>query len=117
MRRAVVIRYGDPEMSAAIVEGMEAVRGSAVQMTGEELALVKAELKKIKAREARLGVRVVRDQHYYRDMIAKAEYDYGWLKPSTNKITNALWGVYGLAVELVGQWLDYFFREMGRESA
>jgi len=110
MRRAVVIRYGDPELASAIEGGMRA----AEQMTSTELEQVKAEMQRMRQAEAPLGVRVVRDANYFREQIAEAEANYGWIHPSRNPVTNFLWGVYGLLIEKTCDALDYFMTEMAR---
>lgn len=113
MRGALVIRYGrygDPALAAAIEGGMR----RAEAQHSKELEIVKAEMQKMRENEASLGVRVVRDERYYREKIAEAEENYGWLKPSTNPITNALWGLYGYIVDSISDWVDYFHAEMSK---
>lgn len=101
MKNALVIRYGDPETANAIAQGME----TAQQLSSKELATVKAEMQKMREAQAPLGVRVVRDEKYFRRKIVRAKRKYGRI-PRRNVVTDTLWGVYGLAVEVVGEWLD-----------
>lgn len=110
MRGALVIRYGDPILAAAIEGGMR----KAEAMNRQEIEAVRAEIQKMRQNQAALGVRVIRDARYYREKIAEAEENYGGIVPSTNPITNALWGIYGLIVEKVDEWLDYFNDQMAR---
>lgn len=110
MRGALVIRYGDPALAAAIEGGMRRAEAA----NNEELRAVKAEIQKMRENEASLGVRVIRDERYYREKIAEAEENYGWLQPSTNPIANALWGVYGYIVDSICDWVDYFHAEMSK---
>lgn len=101
MKNALVIRYGDPETANAIAQGME----TAQQLSRNELAMVKAELQRMQIVQAKLDVRAARDEKYYKRKIARARRKYG-NPPRGNIVTNTLWGVYGLAVEVVGSWLD-----------
>lgn len=102
MKNALVIRYGDPETANAIASGMEC------GLTRNELAVVKAEMQKMREAQAPLGVRVVRDEKYFKRKIARAKRKYGY-HPQGNALTNTLWGLYGLVVEVVGSWLDSIF--------
>ena len=108
MRGALVIKYGDPEIADAIASGIE----SAYRINPHELAMVREEMNALRQREARLGIREVRDANYFRRKIAEANMYYVF--PEGNKFCNALWGVYGLIIEVIGNWLNRFYDEMSR---
>lgn len=110
MKGALVIRYGDPETAAAIENGMRI----AEQKSNREIEAIRAELAQMRQNAAPLAVRQIRDSRYFREKIAEAEADYGWIQPSRNPVANALWGVYGLIVEKVDDWFDWFFDQIER---
>lgn len=102
MTRALVIRTaGDPEMAQAMAAAI-----MPKQPTEQEYEAIKAELRKMKQREAALGVRVVRDRDYYYCKAKEAEYYYGD-NPTPCKPAAIALGVIGLICEVVDRSYKY----------
>ena len=98
--RAVVIKStGDPEIAGAIVDGMQR---QVVPLSADELAVVKAELAKLKAT---YGVMKPRDDRYWRDKVAALDARYS-VKP-TGKVRDALTLVWAILWMTIQEWLDY----------
>lgn len=94
--RALVIRkMGTVEIADAIEAAITPRQPSAT-----EIDVVKAELNRMKQREAQLGVRVVRDRDYYYGKTKEAEYYYGD-NPTYSKPAAAIIGLIGLMCEIV----------------
>lgn len=89
MTKAVVIKtIGDNEIAGAIVEGMTR---RVIPMNTEELAVIKAELARYKARN---GLRAYGDEKRLRT--AKSEMARKYSSKPTKPIVGAILGVYGL---------------------
>ena len=78
VNRAVVIKYGDPDLSKAIADGM-------VRALADDESV------------ARMAVKEDRDRAYWRQMIEEAEYYYGD-NPHHCAAARAVIGLYGLMV-------------------
>lgn len=78
MKRATVVKYGDPDLATAIADGM-------VRALADDESV------------ARMAVKEDRDRAYWRQMIEEAEYYYGD-NPKHCAAVRAVIGLYGLAV-------------------
>ena len=78
MNRAVVIKYGDPDLSKAIADGM-------VRALADDESV------------ARMAVKEDRDRAYWAQMIEEADYYYGD-NPRHCSVVKAIIGLYGLAI-------------------
>lgn len=91
MTKAMVIKtYGDPEIAGAIVDGMSR---RVYNLDGDQLAVVKAELARYKARHE---LRVYGDQKRLR--AARRELAMKYSSEPHGRAYNAIMGVYGLVV-------------------
>ena len=78
MKRATVVKYGDPDLARAIADGM-------VRALADDESV------------ARMAVKEDRDRAYWRQMIEEADYYYGD-NPRHNVVARAVLGMYGLAI-------------------
>lgn len=102
-RRALVIKTGgNQEIAQAIVDGIATVQNG----RNAELEAVRAELERMKQREAALGVREVRDRDYWHCKAQEAEYYYGD-NPHHGKAAEIALGVIGLVCVAVNGCFKY----------
>lgn len=92
MTRALVI-YGDPAIGGVIADS-KATR---------ELEIVRAELRKMQARD---GVRRYGDGKRWQDVRNELAEKYS-TRPA-GRVTGAIMGVYGLFLESIRYWYEYF---------
>lgn len=108
MTRALVIKqYGDPQMCAAIVDG---INRQITPMNKSEMEVVMAELTKLRAKD---GIRSYGDSKRFRSFQRRMAKKYT-TKP-TNKLTGAFLSVWGLLWYSVYMLYD-FLRAWNRES-
>lgn len=106
MKRAMVIRTaGDSALAGAIADGM--CTAMTAQMSASEMAAVRAELDKLRQREAVLGVREPRDGRYWRRKLAYADMYYGGTEAPC-RAAQVAWGLIGLVCLRVTE----FYRRM-----
>lgn len=107
-RRAVVIKAaGDQEIAGAIMDG---ISRTITPLNDKELAVVKAELAKIKAA---YGVMKPRDDRYWMDKIAALDSKYG-TEPD-GKIKGAMTLIWATIWDFIFDWFKYF-QEWNREA-
>lgn len=106
-RRTVVFRSaGDAELGGAIINGMMK------PLTSEELETVKAELAAVKAENAELGVRKVRDEKTFARKIRKSRRKYRPPRQAT-KVEEVLligWALTSLTIQEVYRRLSAWNR-------
>ena len=110
MRRAVAIRtYGDPEIGDVLKNAL------VVPVETDEMDALRKELREMKEREAKFGVREVRDKAYFANKMLELE-GYGTSRQPSRVAQEILliWAIAALVVEELFRRLDEWVMNSAR---